>query len=65
MSGIRFTPAGDDGVSPRAFCLPSFGWVTLASSRRTVRRLVTKDRFQIAGVTVSFRRGRCQVSVWS
>lgn len=63
-SGIRFAPAGDDGVSPRAICLPSFGWVKLAQNPRKVRRMVAKGRFKIAGVTVSYRHGRWQVSVY-
>jgi len=62
-SGIRFAPVGGD-TSPRAICLPSFGWVKLASNPRKVRRMVAKGRFKIAGVTVSHRHGHWQVSVY-
>lgn len=63
-SGIRFAPAGEDGASPRAICLPSFGWVKLTQNPRKVRRMVAKGRVTIAGVTVSYRHGRWQVSVY-
>ena len=62
-SGIRFA-ASDADTSPRAVNLPSFGWVKLASNPRKVRRMVENGRFKIAGVTVSFRHGRWQVSVY-
>jgi len=61
-SGVRFAPA-DDG-SPRSVWLPSFGWVKLTQNPRKVRRMVAKGRFKIAGVTVIFRHGRWQISVY-
>ena len=61
-AGIRFAPT-EEG-SPRSIHVPSLGWVKLTQNPRKVRRMVEKGRFKIAGVTISYRHGRWQVSVY-